>query len=240
MKSNFLILIFAMLCIACDSHDLISDTEAVEHPEATMLKRGETPPFHSANVYDYAGQVHSDIFNSYYDLPPLPTSLDSVVALVTTEMAAHDYFKGLSNYHYNAFTTATVDSIIQYPTVALETAIDASSLSLTAKGSLKTFIDDLFLKVNEEEDYADVYDFILDYEVLLIDSIDYRADEKEFILTVTSIARHSIYNKEKKPKQPYDPDWDWLTTCIVGSVKGAGDGVPEAIDMALKAGIGAE
>lgn len=238
MKSIKLILIYVLLFNACDSNDLISESETPSKGEAITFNKGDEPPFNSANAYDYTGHVHSDIFNSYYDLSYLPSSLDSIVALVTTEMGKHDYYKALPNYNYHQFSTAYIDSIIHYPETLLQHSFDEMPLTLGAKDSLETFVEDLFVKVRAEEDYSEIYDFIVDFETSLIDSPYHTSEDKEFILTVTSIARYSIYNKDKKPDPNTDPDWDWLTTCIVGSINGAGYSIPESIAMALKAGIG--
>lgn len=240
MKTIYLILIYALFFVACDSNELISETEMLSGHVAFMYHKGDVHPFNSANVYDYSGQVHSDIFNSYYDLPLQPSSLDSIIALVEREMIHHDYFISLPHYPYNQFTTASIDSIINEPNILLKHALDSSPLSIAAKVSFENFLDVLFLKIHAEEGYALIYDFIIGYETFVINSKDYGTEESAYILTVTSISRHGIYNKDKKPKPNPDPDWDWLTTCIVGSINGAVYGVPESIDMALKTGIGAE
>lgn len=228
--------------MSCDTHEVIPETEVPLNENQVILMRGTELPFNSANAYDIAGQVHSDIFNSYYNLPALPSRLDSIISLIDLEMIHHDYFDALANFDYHRFSTDYYDSIIKQPASSLDNALSASLLTTSAQDTLQSFLNALFLKVSFEENYLDIYDFIIDYETTVMNTTTYSSAEKEFLLTITSIARHSIYNKDKKPKPKpnTDPDWDWLITCIVGSVDGAVYSVPESIATALKVGIGSE
>ncbi len=242
MKHFNLIFLYALFFMSCDRHEVIPETEVPLNRDKESLMRGTELPFNSANAYDMAGQVHSDIFNSYYDLPALPSSLDSIISLIDVEMSHHDYFDALTNFDYHRFSTAYYDSIIKQPASSLDNAMAASLLTTSAQDTLQTFLNALFLKLDLDENYEAIYDFIIDFESIVINTIAYSSAEKEFLLTITSITRHSIYNKDKKPKPKpnTDPDWDWLITCIVGSVDGAVYSVPESIATSLKTGIGAE
>jgi hypothetical protein len=240
MKHFNFILFFGLLLVACDTNEFQQDSESILKTSDYYQRQLKELPFNSENTFDIAGQVYSDIFNSYYDVSPLPIALDSIIALVDMEMSEHDYFDALPNFDYHQFSVDYIDSIIKQPSARLTVALDASILSTTVRSSFETFLSDLFLKIDIEEDYEFIYDFIIAYETAILNDKNLSVNESEFILTVTSIARHSVYNKEKKPKPNTDPDWDWLTTCIVGSVDGAVYSAPESIAMALKTGIGVE
>lgn len=243
MKQFNLIFLYTLLLMSCDPYEVIQEPEVSLNKDTSILMRGAELPFNSSNAYDFAGQVHSDIFNSYYDLPSIPSSLDSIISLIDAEMSHHDYFEALPNFDYDRFSTAYYDSIIKQPTLSLDNALATSLLTTPARDTLQTFLNALFLKINSEEDYEAIYDFIITYESSIVNTSNYNYAEKEFLLTVTSITRHSIYYKDKKkpkPKPNTDPDWDWLITCIVGAVDGAVYSVPESVATSLKTGIGAE
>lgn len=234
MKSIYLFLIYVLLFTACDPNDPITEDEAPLQSNNLLFYKGKAPS-NTSNVYDYAGDVYSDIFSSYYDLSKLPNTVDSMMVTLQGQMANHPYFSAMPLYDYQQFSIGTIDSIVEQPNVFMIHALNRSPLSVTSKVSFEHFLDDLFFKIHLKD--GDIHNFILDYETSVIGSRSYTTDESAFILTVTSIARHSIHKKDKKKKRNTDPDWDWLTTCVVGSMNGAVYGMSESIDLALRTSI---
>lgn len=240
MKNSYLICIYLGLFMACETPEVTSEPTATNDTATYYNRAGDLPPFNSASDYDSAGEVHSEIFQTYYTAASTPTSLDSIIDLVNLKMSEHPYYRALPDFDYHTFSIAEVQGILSNPTHSLSKALDESPLSAYAKTHFQTFLSDLTQHIHNEEDYTLIYDFIVSYESALDKDVQHSQAEKEFLLTVTSIARHSIYHKDKKPKKNTDPDWNWLTTCITGAINGAVFRVPESISLALKTGIGAE
>lgn len=233
MKINYLYFIAISLFISCDSSEL----ESAQNSSTMYRKTNYDPPFNSSNTFDYAGQIHNEILSSYYEHALLPTSLDSIISLVSQITKNHPYFANSSNLGLDTLSSVQVQFLLSSPKSTLTSFMDSSTLSETPKNSLKQFILGLLVYVETEESYDSIYAHITDYESSVISNVGYASYEKETILCVTSIVRHSIYMKKKKPKKNTDPDWDWLTTSIVGASARAYGDLSYAIVSSVVGGI---
>ncbi|WP_333696414.1 hypothetical protein [Flavobacterium sp.] len=238
MKNFYLFLFSILFLISCDREDSF-DTD-FEKNKLSTARTGFIAPTNSSNVYDETGAIFAELFEAYYEHPNLPIQLDSIVTFIDEATSKHPYFLSHSDFDFSLFPTPKIQAILLSPETHLHDALDTSVLSTPAKAAFESFLSTLFLQIESDEKYETVYDSILDYESFVLDEHTYSGTEKKFLLRITSIARHALYHKNKRPKKNTDPDWNWLTTCIVGSVYGLNTDTPTSISVALKTGIGTE
>jgi hypothetical protein len=223
----------ALFFISCD------DTSIKEQNDSTVThfkiaKEKEELPFNSANPFDEAGTIHNEILTNYYTHYPLLTDTDSIIDLFHWKAKEHSFFSSLTA---SPILSNELNLLLSQPENMLEDFLQNSNLSVKARTSLSHYIYELLLYAHSSDDYAVVYDYITNYEHTIVTDSLYSSDEKAIILTITSITRHSVYMKKKRPKKNTDLDWDWLTTNIVGATAGANGDTQKAIYTALVAGI---
>jgi hypothetical protein len=223
----------ALFFISCD------DTSIKEQNDSTVThfkiaKEKEELPFNSANPFDEAGTIHNEILTNYYTHYPLLTDTDSIIDLFHWKAKEHSFFSSLTA---SPILPNELDMLLKEPDIVLQDFLESSDLSEKAKISLNGYIETLLDYADSSEDYAVIYDYITTYENTIETDALYSSDEKAVILTITSITRHSVYMKKKRPKKNTDLDWDWLTTNIIGATAGANGNTQKAIYTALVAGI---
>ncbi|PZV24001.1 MAG: hypothetical protein DCF12_17960 [Snowella sp.] len=231
MKFYYFYLAMALFLISCDSSMNEQDSTA-NHYKTSETK--EELPFNSANPFDGAGTIHNELLTSYYNHYPQPTETESIIALFYEKAKAHSFFSTMSS---SPILPSELNMLLKQPNIALQDFLESSNLSEKAKTSLNIYIEALLDYADSSDDYAVIYDYITNYEHTIAADSLYSSIDKATILTITSITRHSVYMKKKRPKKNTDPDWNWLTTNIVGATAGANGDSQKAIYTALVAGI---
>lgn len=231
MKIYYLYLLLVLVCISCETSE--KEIETSLNP-STLNKEKYDSPFNPSNSFDNAGQIHNEILTSYYEHHPLPTETDSIIDLFHAKATLHPYFSIITS---SLISPQELEMLLNHPDTAMQDFLQSSDLSEKAKISLSTYIEELLYYADSSDDYAVIYNYITTYENTIATDALYSWDEKSIILTITSITRHSIYMKKKRPKKNTDLDWDWLTTNIVGATAGANGDTQKAIYTALVAGI---
>lgn len=233
MKNYFILLVYALLFISCESTESEKITsEVIQYNRSS----NDLPPANSSNDYDFVGQVHHDVLYSYYLDSISPTATDSIIKMVNLKASNHAYFDNFLLEDYDLIPESRIVYLVSNST-AFESIVTDLPLSTQAKTDFRLFVSTVLSKLDSGVDYLEIHDFVVSYESSLAASSNYTTSEKEYLLIVTSIIRHSVYAKEKRPKKNTDPDWDWLTANITGAVEGAQYGKSQAILTALKAGI---
>jgi hypothetical protein len=234
MKNYFILLVYTFLFISCDppaSEEIVSDIN-------NYSKKYETvSPVNLSNAYEFVGQVYADVLDSYYADPYLPKDADSIIEKVNLEAHKHVFFDNLPLADYNLIPQSRISYLVSDGEVALDLIVSDSSLPLVAKENFRSFVSTVLSKVDNEEDYTAIYNYVILYESTIQDAVQLSPSEKEYLLTVTSIIRHSVYARKKRPKKNTDLDWYWLTAKFSGALEGAQHGQTHAILTALKAGI---
>lgn len=237
MKNYFFMTLFSLLFVSCESTEsteLEPTSPAASHYDS---KAKEALPENFSNAFDYVGAVHNEVLYAYCADSILPITTNDIIHRVQLKVSSHPYFNGLPIAAYGLIPQSRIDYLASNSNVALAAIVEELPLSLQAKSDFRFFVTAVLAKVNLEEDYQVIHDFILAYETSITTAQAYAPSEKEYLLTVTSIIRHSVYAKKKRPKKNTDPDWDWLTANIAGAVEGAQYGAEQAILTALKTGI---
>ena len=234
MKNYFLILLFALLFVSCET----TESELISSETNTLSKKSEDLlPLNPTNSYDFVGQVHYDISTSYFADSNLPKTIDSIVSQVNLKASIHPFFDDFLSADYNLVPQSRIVYLVSDSHGAFDSIVDDLPLNATAKNDFRLFVETVLSKVDNDDDYIDIHNYIVHYESTIQDSGELSASEKEYLLTVTSIIRHSVYAKKKRPKKNTDLDWYWLNAKFTGAVEGAQYGKSHAILTALKAGI---
>lgn len=234
MKNYFLILLFALLFVSCET----TESELTSSETNTLSKKSEDLlPVNPTNSYDFVGQVHYDISTSYFADSNLPKTVDSIVSQVNLKASIHPFFDDFLSADYNLVPQSRIVYLVSDSHGAFDSIVDDLPLNATAKNDFRLFVETVLSKVDNDDNYIDIHNYIVHYESTIQNSGQLSASEKEYLLTVTSIIRHSVYAKKKRPKKNTDLDWYWLSAKFTGAVEGAQYGKSHAILTALKAGI---
>jgi hypothetical protein len=129
-----------------------------------------------------------------------------------------------------------VDIVLQ-PSGFQDDIINASISDSNARASFKTFITDLLIACEEEDDYQVLYDTIVAYEAGIYNNTLLSVEDKSTILITTSVTRHLVYARKKKPKKDKDPEWQYMVGNIFATLDGADDSIEDAIMKGLVTGI---
>lgn len=234
MKNYFIFLVYALLLISCD----VTESEEVVSEISTFNKKpNSNSPENSSNAYEFVGQVYKDVLDSYYADQYLPKDADSIIEKVNLEAHKHVFFNDFLLADYNLVPKSSINSLVSDGRSALDLIVSDLSLPSKAKEDFRTFLSTVLSKVDNDADYITIYNYVVLYESSVQDAVQLSASEKEYLLTVTSIIRHSVYARKKRPKKNTDLDWYWLTANFSGALEGARLGQTHAILTALKAGI---
>ena len=238
---KFFYLCFSILpfFISCsDSTHLDRSDSATSHSESVSFAKGtdSVMPLNKNNPYDAAGQLQNELLEVYFTGDTLSSSVADIASKVDSLARLNKNFVALgSNYKFKSFDR--VNYIISHADSCSTTIIVNSLDTFSAKKSLLDFTDSLLSLCEREDDYAFIYDSIVGYEASVLKNDLFSERDKRVLLTTTSIARHSVYLRKKKPKKNMDPIWDFVVTNIAASSDGATIGLQESVMRALIVGI---
>ena len=92
-------------------------------------------------------------------------------------------------------------------------------VSVEAKLSFSRFINSLLFLSKTEERYEVLYNFIIHYEASILTSETFSENDKEVILTNSSVVRYETYEESITPPKNKDPDWTILFREVSSSKK---------------------
>lgn len=79
--------------------------------------------------------------------------------------------------------------------------------TVEAKISFSRFINSLLFLSKTEGRYEVLYDFIVAFEASVLTDETFRENDKEVILTISSVVRYETYEESITPPKNKDPDW---------------------------------
>lgn len=197
----------------------------------------EVFPLNSDNPYDAVGQLHDDLFETYYASENLPGDISGIINRVESIANSNNVFAAMKDANYQAVSQQRVQYITEHATTCVADVISNSSMTTAAKLSLTDFINSLIVLFPTELNGDVLSDFVIKYENAVIANPVFTANDKRIMLITASIARHSTYMARKKPKKNTDPDWIIFVGNIIAATEGAEDGSAKAVTMALVTGI---
>ena len=121
-------------------------------------------------------------------------------------------------------------ALSEQPGNNLNVILDNSLLSPQAKQEVYSFINDIIDK--KERRFEKNYDWIISFENTILQG-NYSSYEKEILLSLTSIARYSLFLKKRRD----DKDWDLSVGNLTGGVAGSMICSYQAVYGALVAGL---
>ncbi|WP_348811289.1 hypothetical protein [Flavobacterium maritimum] len=185
MKKFLLCLVLPFLVISCSTE---SDFNPSENSNASGpgLSADSPIPQNSSNPFDKIGKEYYDSVGKYLKNNKVPNDnqviSDQMKLIISSEELA---------------------LIITDPENKLIATVERSILSREAKIHLEQFVNTLLKRQNRE--YKTVYNDIVSYETAIQESKTLNEQEKEIILTTTSITRYSLYAETEEHK---DRDWE--------------------------------
>jgi hypothetical protein len=200
MKNLLLCTSILFLLFSCTSD---SDFNLSEDNQIAINTSTENliSPENTSNPFDFNGKKYYDALVKYRQQNHYPNS----IAEMTKQMAAiRSQFKKGSNTYKNVipFTDEIVESIMDDPDNSMILIVQNSDLSTSAKTSLVNFLQGLIIQ--RQLSFSLSYDYIVDFEDIVIADSLLSDDDSETILTVTSISRYSLYSEVERK----DHDWD--------------------------------
>ncbi|MBP4141982.1 hypothetical protein J3S90_09220 [Flavobacterium sp. P4023] len=212
MKKIFLFLVLLM----CYSISLIlqscsTDTELSIEKIPTSFEKAKLNatnnsksrveiPANSANPFDDAGQV---LYNqkSYNIIQSLKKG--SVI-------------RSVKSSDTNSLSSGKVSPILSD---SLSEIIANWDATVEAKLSFSRFLNSLLFLSKTEEHYEVLYDFIVAYEASILINKTFTENDKEVILTNSSVVRYETYEESITPPKNKDPDWTILFREVSSSKK---------------------
>lgn len=221
MKNYFIYYVLLIAFISCDSAESLHENPTSADVPMTLQHRGDAMPFNTQNPYDSIGIFHNELVDAYYAQGAVSQDVDLVIALVESVASEHPYFLRLTPSAGPSVSPTEIATILIDPAQSLSTYMGESILGAAAQDSLYHFVDSIRLVEVTDANYAAFYDYVVVYEAGISSHSLFSAQEKRVLLQITAIARHNAYKKRKRPKKNTDLDWNWMTTCAVGSAAGA-------------------
>lgn len=237
MKPYYLCILFITLFISCSDSNDITDSN-ISNQRVISVIDDSSEAINYANPHDYAGQIHQELLTTYYNADGLPFTLSGIITTATTVANANDSFMSLTKnapYHFGYADRVTY--IVSQPVGFQDAIINESIQDSDARSSFKTFVTELLLACEEEDDFSVLYDSIVAYEEAVYNDSSLTNHDKQTILITTSITRHSVYARKKKPKKDKDPEWQYMVGNIFAALDGADNSVEDAIMKGLVTGI---
>lgn len=227
----------SLLFVSCETGEPVETRKRGETPADVVPKSTNAARGHLANAYDEAGHIHTELLLGYYADTLLPATAGGCIARLDAAAAVHPYFEGFSSADYGLVPEGMILAIADNGPAELALLIEGLPLSLQAREDFYLFVTGVLEREVQEEAEADLLALMVGYEDNVLSSAAYTDTEKEYLLTVASIFRHSVQAKRKRPKKNTDIDWDWLTANVAGAALGAQYGPRQAILTAARAGI---
>ncbi|TRW23633.1 hypothetical protein FMM05_13310 [Flavobacterium zepuense] len=212
-------LLFVALLCSCSSEDSPETFNINTKGAPANTRLGGIVAGNKSNPIDFAGESYRSTLSEYQSGNYSPDSLAAVINLVNSLTGTVT----LTTTAVDDTTETLLTASIQSPKATLVVILQQSSLSTEAREVLTDFVegfDSLKAKPFEE-----IYPEIVSLENTISGSDSLTATDKNVLLTVTSIARHSLSNKCCE-------DTDWETS--VGNIVAATAGALVSTDLAVR------
>ncbi|GIQ57866.1 hypothetical protein Flavo103_10020 [Flavobacterium collinsii] len=230
---SFQLLILLLLIFSCTTDNVENiDTEIIRRKtENTARLEQDFTPANPANTYDIAGKLHNDILDIYLAGNYQHSTIVQISQQIEIIATANSDLILLDTGTNLPINLDKVQEIVNNPQIRLDQEVVNSTLTIAAKESLSSFMNDVFLRENRS--YQEIHESIISYEAIVIENQDFNNEDKRIILTTSSIIRYSMYHALIKK----DKDWDISIGHNVGGLIGAIDNSSAAIRYSLVTGI---
>jgi len=197
MKNYLLCAVLSFFIFSCSQESQIDDSSS--DPLASDPKMRF--PDNAMNPMDYKGKRFYEDLSLYWKSNGMPKSAAQMAEQI--QFVSRSFSKsGASGKGIIPFTDEMVQAIMADPDNMMIAIVEQSGLTAESKNSLISFLESLLSKRHEE--FSILYAFVAAYEQGLISSTAIMQEEKDTLLTVSSISRYSLYSEEERK----DRDWD--------------------------------
>jgi hypothetical protein len=239
MKNLYSCLFILIFLNSCSNDDaIVADNGTAVSPSLHHVQKiGDIMPDNSDNPYDYAGKIHNELLECYFETGPLPVTVSGIVDRVALFANSNAGFNAIKVASYQTPSAESIAYVAAQDSSAVMEVISHSSMSALAKPILSNFVDSLLTLCPKEDSPEAMYNFISVFEATVMGNASLGGRDKRIILITTAVARHSICLAKKHPKKNTDPDWTIFVGNIIATTEHAGYGTAEAVVAGLAAGI---
>lgn len=200
MKNLILCSVLLCLLFSCSSE---SDFELAENfnNSSEVIKKNNTFPLNPANPFDVKGRKYYDEIQLYLKNNSTPNSIEEI----TNQIIYLSRIYKNNDYHKNAnlgYTAEEIMDILNNPSVKLLEIVENCSISTFSKSKLTLFVQTLIAQ--QDEEYETIRDYIISFDAGIIENTTLASDEKETILTVSTISSYALYAEAERK----DRDWE--------------------------------
>ncbi|WP_426486097.1 hypothetical protein [Flavobacterium sp. 2] len=197
-----LILCSVLLCLlsACSSESDFEPAESFNKNSAEITK-DSVFPLSPTNPFDAKGRKYYDIVQSYSNLYNRPNSIEEIRRQIS--FLAQQYKRNDNHKSANlGYTTEEIAAILDNPSVMLLEIVENCPISAASKSELLLFVQTLIAE--QDEEYVTIRDYIISFDAGIIANTTLLVDEKETILTVSTISSYALYAEAERK----DRDWE--------------------------------
>jgi hypothetical protein len=200
MKNLLICSISLCFLISC-SADSDVNTFEINDNVSSQSKILLFSPANKANPFDSKGKEYYDALIVYQKQNQFPNSITEITDQI--RFVSSQFEKGrITSRSVISFNETIVASIMSDPDNSMIQIVQSSLLVSAAKASLINFLQDLIAQ--RQLEFSIAYGYIVAYEDTVLESNTMSEDDKETILTVTSISRYSLYSESERK----DRDWE--------------------------------
>jgi len=200
MKNLILCSLLLSLLFACSSESDFEQTESFNN-NSEKIKKDNVFPLSPSNPFDAKGRKYYDALQSYFKINTNPNSIEEISRQIT--FLSQQY--KINDNHKSAnlgYTTEEIAAILANPSVMLLEIVNNCSISTASKSQLLLFVETLIAQKDEE--YVTIRDYIISFDTGIVESTVLLSDEKETILTVSTISSYALYAEAERK----DRDWE--------------------------------
>ena len=199
MKNLILCSVLSCLLLACSNE---SDLETSKnYNKGSKEIKNYLFPLNPANPFDVKGRKYYDEIQLYLKNNSAPNSIEEItnqIIYLSRNYKNNDHHKN-SNL---GFTAEEILEILNNPSVKLLEIVENCSISTSSKSQLTLFVETLI--VQQDEEYETIRDYIISFDAGITENTTLASDEKETILTVSTISSYALYAEAERK----DRDWE--------------------------------
>lgn len=200
MKNLLICSILLCFLISCSADSDLKKSE-INNSTSVKSKTSLLSPENKANLFDSKGKEYYDALTFYQEQNQFPNSITEITDQI--RFVSSQFGKGgVTSKSVISFNDTIVESIMSDPDNSMIQIVQGSLLGLAAKASLINFLQGLIAQ--RQLEFGITCNYIVAYEDTILESNSMIEDDKETILTITSISRYSLYSESERK----DRDWE--------------------------------
>lgn len=199
MKNYLLCAVFLFLAISCSTESDYEHSQNVDSKEIALRTSSQIPK-NKTNPFDARGKEYFDLLTIYLKNNKVPNSINELTD--RTQFLLKNYGEARFLSKTNITFTAKQAALLMGFEKPLTELIESCNVTPEVKHYLINFFQALLAQ--EDQEYDKLYNYIVSFETGILRSNTLNDDEKETILTVSSISTYALYIDPKHK----DRDWE--------------------------------